>query len=79
MQDDAEALTECGEILVADVDAIDEDLAALDIVEAHHEAGDGGFAGAGVAYDGGGFVRLDGEGDVAENPLNGGVLGWVWR
>ena len=72
-KDDAEALAEGVEVLVADVDAVDEDLAALDVVEAHHEGGDGGFAGAGVADDGGGFVGLDGEGDVAEDPLDGGV------
>ena len=58
------------EVLTSDVDAVDEDLAALDIVEAHHECGDGGLAGAGVADDGGGFVGVDGEGDTAENPLD---------
>ena len=48
----------------------DEDLAVLDVVEAHHERDDGGFAGAGVAYDGGGFAGGDGEGDAAEDPLD---------
>ena len=72
LQDDAEAAAEGGEVLVADVDAVDEDLAGLDVVEAHHEGGDGGFAGAGVAYDGGGFVGVDGEGDVAEDPFDVG-------
>ena len=70
LEDDAEAAAEGGEVLVADVDAVDEDLAGLDVVEAHHEGGDGGFAGAGVAYDGGGFVGVDGEGDVAEDPFD---------
>ena len=51
-------LAQCGEILLAHVDAIDEDLTALDVVEAHHQRGEGGFAGAGVADDGGGLVRV---------------------
>ncbi len=37
LQDDAEAAAEGGEVLLADVEAVDEDLAALDVVEAHHE------------------------------------------
>ena len=53
------------QVLLADVDAVDEDAAALDVVEAHHQAGDGGLAGAGVADDGGGLVGLDGEADAA--------------
>ena len=73
LQDDAEALAEGFEVLLADVDAVDEDAAALDVVEAHHEADDGGLACAGVAYDGGGLVGFDGEGDPAENPLDVGV------
>ncbi len=56
---------------MADVDAVDEDLAGLDVVEAHHQGGDGGFAGSGVADDGGGFAGGDGEGDAAEDPLDG--------
>ena len=65
-------LAECGQILLAHIDAIDEDAAALHVVEAHHQAGDGGFAGAGVADDGGGLAGLDGEGDVVQNPLDVG-------
>ena len=60
------------EILLAHVDAVDEHLAALDVVEAHHQASDGGLAGAGVADDGGGLVGLDGEGDAAEDPFDVG-------
>ena len=51
---------------------------AVHVVEAHHQAGEGGFAGAGVADDGDGLAGLDGEGDVFENPLDvgdGGELG----
>ncbi len=70
LQDDAEAAAEGGEVLVADVDAIDEDLAVLDVVEAHHQRGDGGLAGAGVADDGGGLAGGDGEGDAAEDPFD---------
>jgi len=70
LQDDAEAAAEGEEVLLADVDAVDEDLAKLDVVEAHHERGEGGFAGTGVADDGGGLVGVDGEGDVAENPFD---------
>ena len=44
----------------------------LDVVEAHHQGDDGGFAGAGVADDGGGFAGGDGEGDAAEDPFDVG-------
>ena len=55
-----------------DIDAIDEDAAALDIVEAHHQADDGGLARAGVADDGRGLDRCSmTEGDVAKDPLDG--------
>ncbi len=70
LEDDAEALAESVEILLTDVDAVDEDIAVLDVVEAHHQGGDGGFAGAGVADDGGGLARGDAEGDAAEDPLD---------
>ena len=84
LQDDAEALAQRVEVLLADVDAVDEDAAALDVVEAHHQAGDGGLAGAGVADDGGGLVGLDDEGDAAEDPFDvgdrcGGLRRWRWR
>ena len=75
LQDDSEAAAECVEVLVADVDAVDEDLAVLDVVEAHHQRDDGGLAGAGVADDGGGFAGGDGEGDAAEDPFDVGESG----
>ena len=60
-----------------------QDLAGGDVVEAHHQAGEGGFACAGVADDGDGLAGLDGEGDVFENPLDVGEMRQVcasgWR
>src|ERR1700749_4115589 len=70
LQDDTEVLAQCGQIVHSHVDAVDQDLAALHIVEAHHERDDGGLAGAGVANDGGGLVGLDDEGDTAEDPFD---------
>ena len=72
LQDDAEALAKFVQILLAHVDAVDQNAAALDVVEAHHQAGDGGLARAGVADDGGGLVRLDDEADAAEDPFDVG-------
>ena len=70
LQNDGEVPAEFGEVVLAQVNAIDEDLSGGDVVEAHHEAGEGGFAGAGVADDGDGLSGLDGEGDVFEDPLD---------
>ena len=61
------------EILLAHIDAIDENAASLNVVEAHHQADDGGLARAGMADDGGGLVGLDGEADAAEDPLDVGI------
>ena len=80
LQHDAEAATEQVEVLIADVYSVDKDGAGLHVVKAHHERGDGRFAGAGVADDGSGFVGMQGEGDVAEDPFDVGELrddGWV--
>jgi len=70
LRHDTEAAAKQVEVLIADIDAVDEHGAGLDIVKAHHERGDGGLAGAGVADDGGGLVGRDGEGDAAENPFD---------
>ena len=70
LQDDTEALAQGFEILLADVDSVDEDLPALDVVKAHHESGYGGFSCASVSDDGGGFIGFHGEGYAAENPLD---------
>ena len=45
--DDADTLVDRVELQVADIDAADADGAALRVVEARDEVGDGGFAGAG--------------------------------
>ena len=60
------------QILLAQIDAVDQNLPGGDVVEAHHQAGEGGFAGAGVADDGDRLPRLDGEGDIFENPFDAG-------
>ncbi len=72
LQDDGEVLAERVQIVLAQVDAVDQNLAGGDVVEAHHQAGEGGFAGAGVAYDGDRLAGLDGEGDVFQNPFDAG-------
>ena len=72
LQDHSETATEIEEILVANVYSVNKDLARLDIVKAHHEGGDGGLAGSGVSYDGGGFVGGDGEGNSAKDPFDVG-------
>ena len=69
LQDDAEAAAQIGEVHVLDIDAVDSDGAFLHVVEAHEQRDDGGFAGAGVADEGDGFAGLDGEADVAQDPV----------
>ena len=63
-------LAEFLQVLLAHVHAVHEDAAALNVVEAHHQAGDGGLACAGVADDGHGLVGFDDEADAAEDPFN---------
>ena len=80
LQDDGEVLAQRGQVVLAQVDAVEQNLAGGDVVEAHHQAGERGFARAGVADDGHGLAGLDGEGDVFENPLDvvdGGQRGGV--
>src|SRR5207302_2842795 len=50
-------------------DAVDSDRAFLDIVETQQKRDERGLAGAGVADYGYGFAGFDGEGYVAENPV----------
>ena len=57
----------------AHVDAIDQDAAALDVIEAHHERGDGGLPGTGMAHDGRGLVGRDGERDASQDPLDAAI------
>ncbi len=80
LQDHGEVLAQSRQILLAEIDAVDENLAGGDIVEAHHEAGEGGFSRTGVADDGYGLAGLNGEGNIFENPLDvfdGGQCGRV--
>ena len=75
LKNNGEVAAERGEILLAQVDAVEENGACGHIVEAHHQAGQGGFAGAGMAHDGDGLAGLDGEGDIFQNPLDVGDRG----
>ncbi len=70
LQHHPEMAAQLGHILFAHIDAIDQNAAALDLVEAHHQADDGGFAGAGVADDRRCLVGLDHERHVFQNPLH---------
>ncbi len=69
LQHDAELAPQILDVQFADIDAVEKDLAALDVVEAQQELNGGGFAGAGVADDGDGLTGLDAEGDVAQDPI----------
>src|SRR5260370_1947474 len=69
LKNDAEQAAEVLEIDFADVDAVEQDLAALDVIEAKKERDERGFAGAGVADNGEGLAGLDAEGDIAEDPI----------
>ena len=57
------------EIELADVDAVDQDAAALDVVEAQQQADDRGLAGPGGADDADALAGRDLERDVAEDPV----------
>ena len=74
MQNDGEVTAQGVQVLFAQVDAVDQDLSGCDVVKAHHQADEGGFTGAGVAYDGDRLARLDGEGDVFEDPFDAGEV-----
>ena len=63
-------LPKCDQVLVADIDAIDEDLAGLDVIEAHHQRGQGGLAGTRVTDDRSSGVGFDGERNTAQNPVD---------
>ena len=54
---------------LADIHTVEQDLAALDIVEAQKKLNDRGLARAGVADDGERLTRLDAEGNVAQHPV----------
>src|SRR5260370_5484954 len=69
VKNDAEKAAQVLEIDFADVNAVEQDLAALNVVEAKEERDERGFAGAGVADNGEGLAGLDAEGDIAEDPI----------
>ena len=75
LQHDGEVLAQRGQIVLAKVDAVHQDLPGSHVVEAHHQADEGGLAGAGVAHDGHRLARLDGEGDVFQDPFDAGDCG----
>src|SRR5205814_2846668 len=52
-----------------DVNAVNPDRAFLHVVEAHEQGDDRGFSRAGVTDNRGGLAGLDGEADIAQNPL----------
>ena len=80
LQDDAELAPQLGDILFAYIHAIDQHAAALNLVEAHHQADDGGLAGAGVAHDRRGLIGLDHERHIFQNPVHaGGNLAYLLR
>ena len=62
-----------GSVEVADVDAVDGDPAAGDVVQARHQRGQRGLAGAGGADDRDGLAGRDLEVDVAQHRLVGCV------
>src|SRR5580658_5788965 len=77
LQDDAELAPEVLDIELANVDAIEKNLAALHVVKAEQQGNERGFAGAGVADDGERLAGLDAERYVAEDPVFVGGFGDV--
>ena len=71
--DDADLAAEGGEGHVADIDAVDRDAAAVELVEARQEGGDRRLAGAGGADEGDGLAGADVEVDVRQDRLVGAV------
>ncbi len=66
---DAEQAAQILQIHFADVDAVEQDLAALNVVKAQQKLNDRGLARAGVADDRERLAGLDAEGNVAQNPI----------
>ncbi len=76
LRDDAELAMERLDGGLGDVVAVDENAAALRLVEAGEQADDAGLAGAGVADERDGLAGLGEEVDVVEHPaiLGGGLV-----
>ena len=69
LQHDAELAAQVVQIYFANVDAVEQNLAALNVVEAQQQLNDRGLAGAGVADDGERLAGFDAEGNVAQDPI----------
>jgi hypothetical protein len=70
LQHHREVLAQRGQILIAQVHAVQQNLARRHVVEAHHQAGQRGLARARVAHNGHRLSRLNGEAHVLQNPLD---------
>src|SRR5579884_384781 len=70
LQNNAEALAQLLQIMLADVYTINQNASMLDIIEAHHQADAGGLAGPGMSDDGRRLVRLDGKRHAAQDPFD---------
>ena len=75
LQHDAKLAAQVVHVQLANVDAVEQNLPALDFVEAQQELDRGGLARAGMADDCDRLPRLDAEGNVAQHPVF--VLGIV--
>lgn len=69
LKDNAEQAAEVLKIDFADVNAVEKNLAALDVIKAQEKGDQRGFTGAGVADDGKSLAGLDAERDIAEDPV----------
>ena len=69
----AEVTAEGGDLDFADVDAVDQNLALLELVVAADEGEDGALARAGGADEGHGLAGLHMEGNALQHPLAGDV------
>ncbi len=69
LQHDAELLAQLVHVVAANVHAIEQNLSALNFVEAQQELNERGLSRAGVADDGQGLSGRDVEGNVAQHPV----------
>src|SRR5216684_3882987 len=69
LEHDAELAAEILQVNQANVLAVEEDLAALNVVKAEQEGDESGFASAGVSHDGDGLAGGYTERDIAQNPI----------
>ena len=69
----AEVPAQGGDLDLADVDAVDQDLALLELVVPADQGEDGALAGAGGAHKGHGLAGIHMEGNALQHPLAGNV------